>query len=301
VIGILTALQVEHDAVLAHLTEVKRHTHRHGTIFEVGRLASRPDRWVALGVIGAGAAGAAALTERAYAEFSPSAMLFVGIAGALRDWLEIGDVVVATSILAYQGGRSEDAGFMARPGAWPTSHALEQLARRLPRNPVVRAALAGPESQGPGATIYFEAIAVGDVVLNSKKSPLARQLRRNYNNAVAVEMESSGFALAAHQLDQVPIATVRAISDRADGTKSTTDGHGSQLLAARNAAAVAVALAAAADDPTDPGSDGPGAGQRPSPGGSPTSHHTTIGGNARVGQQIDVNHGSIENTWGDWS
>ncbi len=300
-IGILTALQVEYDAVRAHLTEVRPHTHRHGTIFEVGRLTSHPDRQIVLGVIGAGAAGAAALTERVYTEFSPSAMLFVGVAGALRDWLEIGDVVVATNILAYQGGRSEDTGFMARPDAWPTSHALEQLARRLPRDPAVRAALADPESEGPGASIHFEAVAVGDVILNSKKSPLARQLRRNYNHAVAIEMESSGFALAAHQLGQVPIATVRAISDRADGTKSTTDGHGSQLRAARNAAVVAVALAAAADDPTDPDSDGPGDGQRPSPGGSPTSHHTSIGGNARVGQQIDVNHGPIENTWGDWS
>jgi nucleoside phosphorylase len=298
----MTALPVEHGAVLAHLTEVKRHTHRHGTIFEVGRLASCPDRQIALGVTGAGATGAAALTERAYAEFSPSAMLFVGIAGALRDWLEIGDVVVATKILAYQGGRSEDAGFMARPDAWPTSHALEQLARRLPCDPAVCTALAVPEREGPGASIHFEAVAVGDVVLNSKKSSLSRQLRRNYNNAVAIEMESSGFALAAHQLGQVPIATVRGISDRADGSKSTTDGAGSQLVAARNAAAVAVALAAAAGGTADGQNAASGPGDRPSPGGSPASHHTTtIGGHARVGQQIEINHGPIENNWGDWS
>jgi adenosylhomocysteine nucleosidase len=295
-IVILTALQVEHEAVLDHLVEVSIHKHSHGTVFEVGHLASHPHRRIALGVTGPGAVGVAALTERAYAEFSPSAMLFVGIAGGLRDWLEIGDVVVATKVYAYQGGRSENSGFLARPGAWEVSHALEQLARRLPRDAGWCASLPNSGGKNVGPAVHFEAVAVGDVLLNSKTSPLARQIRRTYNDAVAIEMESSGFALAAHRLGKVPTATIRGISDRADGTKSATDGQGSQRLAARNAAAFAIALAAVADDDTD-GEGGKTSG-RPGP-ASPSiiNNSNTVRDNARVGQQIGTNHGTVHSTW----
>ncbi|WP_229796398.1 5'-methylthioadenosine/S-adenosylhomocysteine nucleosidase family protein [Saccharothrix coeruleofusca] len=281
---ILTALQVEQRAVLEHLVDVEPHRHAAGTIFDVGTLAGQRNRRVALGVTGPGALGAATLTERAFAEFSPSAMMFVGVAGGLRDWLEIGDVVVATKVYSYHGGRSEDEEFLVRPRAWEISHAVEQTARRLPRDNAWAAAL--PETPG----VHFEAIAAGDVVLNSTTSPVARKIRRNFNDAVAIEMESSGFALAGHLSGKVPMVTVRAISDRADGTKSTTDREGGQRVAARNAAAFAVALAAALDDDETPGGTAGAPGNAPT---LPTIRSTSVArDNAHVGQQIGVNFGA---------
>lgn len=286
-IVILTALPVEQRAVLEHLVDVEAHRHAAGTIFDVGSLATRRDRRIALGVTGPGALGAATLTERAFAEFSPSAMMFVGVAGGLRDWLEIGDVVVATKVYSYHGGRSEDDEFLVRPRAWEISHALEQTARRLPRDNSWCAAL--PEVP----SVHFEAIAAGDVVLNSTTSPVAQKIRRNFNDAVAIEMESSGFALAGHLSGKVPMVTVRAVSDRADGTKSTTDREGGQRVAARNAAAFAVALAAALDDGGT--AEAP---RQPSPASLPTIRNTnTARDNARVGQQIGVNLGALGAGW----
>nr|MDT0666020.1 purine phosphorylase [Micromonospora sp. DSM 115978] len=91
----------------------------------------------------------------------------------------------------------------------------------------------------------------------------------------------------------VPTATVRGISDRADGTKATTDGRGSQRLAARNAAAFAVALAAAADDDSE-NIDAARTGQPVPP--APTTVRNTVRG-GRVGQQIGVVHGNVHSTW----
>ncbi len=125
------------------------------------------------------------MTERAKAEFSPSAMMFVGVAGGLRDWLTIGDVIVATKIYSYQGGRSENDEFLIRPRSWDASHRIDQAARRLSRLDAWYDFLPEDATKDrPKA--YFEPIAVGDVLLNSTTSDLAQRLRQSYNDAVAV-------------------------------------------------------------------------------------------------------------------
>jgi len=292
VIVIMTALDVERAAVLEHLVDM-RPRRRDGTVFDVGVVAGYPAHRVALALTGAGTTAAAVLTERARAEFAPSAMVFVGVAGGLRDWLAIGDVVVGTKVYSYQGGRSEDDEFLVRPSAWSVAHRLDQEARRLPRGNAWHAFLpGGPGDEAPVA--YFEPVVVGDVVLNSRKSELAERLRTSYNDAVAVEMEGSGFAYAAHLGDQVPAIAVRGISDHADGGKAAADRLGGQRLAARNAAAFAIALITALEPDASDVADSGDNTQNPSP--APVIHSSnTARDNANVGQQIGVNLGSL---WG---
>jgi adenosylhomocysteine nucleosidase len=284
-IVMLTALAVEQDAVLEHLVGEREHRHAQGSLFDVGTLAGHPGREVAVGVTGQGALAAATLTERAIAEFSPSAVLFVGVAGGLRDWLEIGDVVVGTKVYAYHGGKSTDSAFLARPKAWEIAHELDQVARRVQRARTWHRS----SREGQAPEVYFEAIAAGDVVLDSKTSAVADALHHNYNDAVAVEMESAGFAAAGHLAGRTATATVRGISDHADGSKSVTDRRGGQRLAARSAAAFAVALAAAAHDSSAPGA-------KPLP-------QVSIGNFAQtartVGQQNNVNTGDFHMNLGE--
>jgi adenosylhomocysteine nucleosidase len=234
-IVILTALELEHAAVRTHLENVRPYRHPSGTLFDIGAVIGHPDAQVALAVIGAGNATAAALTERAIAEFQPSTVLFVGVAGGLRDWLSLGDVVVATRVYGYHGGRAETDEFLARPRAWDMPHHIEQLARHVARTPWSRGRLPATP------TVHFDPIAAGEVVLNSTNSPLARQIHTNYNDAIAVEMESAGVAHAGHLNMATPTATVRGISDLVNA-KDDTDLDGWQPIAARNAAAFAVAL-----------------------------------------------------------
>jgi adenosylhomocysteine nucleosidase len=226
-IVILTALDLEYNAVRAKLEDLKPHVHSQGTHFEVGRLAGTDCR-VALALVGKGNHAAAVLTERAIAEFTPTALLFVGVAGALRASIALGDVVVATHVYAYHGGTSLDDGLKSRPRVWETSHRADQIARHLAR--------LSPK------TIRFGPIAAGEVVLNSLLSEQARWIREHYNDALAIEMEGAGVAQAGH-FNSVPVVVVRGISDRADGTKQKTDRNRWQQRAMASAAEFAAALA----------------------------------------------------------
>ncbi|WP_405720634.1 hypothetical protein OG607_08320 [Streptomyces sp. NBC_01537] len=233
---ILTALPLEYQALRAHLTELEERIHPEGTIFEVGLLPGSPWK-VALAEIGQGARSAAVITERAHTWLQPEALLFVGVAGGLADDIALGDVVVATKVYGYHGGKQTPEGFHARPQAWDASHRLEQAARAALRDPQWGRRLAGPIP-----AVHFKPIAAGEIVLNDAQSSLTDQLTRQYNDAVAIEMESSGVAQAAHLTDALQTLTVRGISDKADGRKRTTDADGWQQLAAGHAAAAALAV-----------------------------------------------------------
>ncbi|GAA3152531.1 5'-methylthioadenosine/S-adenosylhomocysteine nucleosidase [Nonomuraea roseoviolacea] len=237
---ILTALDLEYEAVRRHLTGLRTHHHRAGTLFEVGYLADGECR-VVLGLVGKGNHPAAVLAERAISEFDPLALLFVGVAGRLWPQIGLGDVVVATHVYAYHGGTSEDEGFKARPRVWEISHEAAQRAHHLERSGTWTRRL--PE----GADIpkvRFGPIAAGEVVQDSAISRHAQWVRQTYNDALAIEMEAAGVAQAAHFNRSLPMIVVRGVSDRADGTKVTTDGANWQPRAVINAAAFATALAA---------------------------------------------------------
>jgi adenosylhomocysteine nucleosidase len=236
---VLTALDLEYDAVRAYLTDVETMLHHAGTVFEVGRLRGTPLR-IALAVAGEGNQAAAVLAERAVAAFAPGALFLVGIAGALRRDLSLGDVVVATRVYALHGGKEDASGLLARPCAWAAPHHLEQLARHVARSSWWRLAL--PPLPGPPCAVHFGPVAAGEVVLASRTGALTEHIRRHYNDAVAIEMESAGVAHAAHLNRAVPALTVRGISDRADEDKATTDAAGWQRTAACHAAAFSAAL-----------------------------------------------------------
>ncbi|MDT0400272.1 5'-methylthioadenosine/S-adenosylhomocysteine nucleosidase [Streptomyces sp. DSM 41635] len=225
---VLTALPLEYAAVRAHVDEREELVHRDGTRVEKGRLPGTP-WYVALAELGMGAERAAALTTQLINWLGPEAVFFVGVAGSLKDDVEIGDVVVGTKVYEIHGGKQTPEGFQVRPESLPGSHALVQAARSAVRDmPDVRA--------------HLLPIATGDVVLADATSEIARFIRRNYNDAGAIEMEGSGAAHAAHLNGQLNALVIRGISDRADAGKHEADASGSQKRAAEQAAAVTVAV-----------------------------------------------------------
>ncbi|WP_393058851.1 purine phosphorylase [Streptomyces sp. LN549] len=235
---ILTALNLEYQAVRRKLTAPQLHRHERGTRFEVGTVQGTSCR-VALGLTNKGNHSAAVIAERAMQEFSPVAVLFVGVAGALWESARLGDVVMATHVYAYHGGTSEDDGLKARPRAWEAAHGISQLGAHLAR---VNDWADDTPGHGRAPQVRFGAIAAGEVVQNSKISAEARWIRQHYNDALAIEMEAAGVAQAGH-LNGAPVAIIRGISDRADGTKSSAKDRNWQPRAAANAAAFAARLA----------------------------------------------------------
>ncbi|MBD0843170.1 5'-methylthioadenosine/S-adenosylhomocysteine nucleosidase [Streptomyces sp. TRM68416] len=234
---VLTALALEYRAVRDHITDREELVHPNGTRVERGRLpkgdhdgpSGAADWHVALAELGEGTRTAAALTTQLITWLKPQAVLFVGVAGSLKDDIEIGDVVIGTKVYGIHGGKQTPNGFLVRPEAWPVSNALLNAARSAVRDmPDVRA--------------HCKPIASGDVVLADAESEIARHLRENYNDAAAIEMEGSGAAQAAHLNGRLDALVIRGISDNANADKPTADAQGSQERAARQAASVAVAV-----------------------------------------------------------
>lgn len=192
-IVVLTATEAAHAACRGGLTGVRVHEGQAGTLFDVGSAGGHP---VALALVGKGNQASAALTERAITEFSPDSVFFVGEAGSLHSWVEPGDVVVATKVYAYHGGREDADGFKNRPDAWQAPHRLEQRARLVARS--------------FPAQVHFAPIAAGEILL-APGSATAAFLDSGYNDAAAVDTESAGAAGAAHLNDATPMLTIRSI------------------------------------------------------------------------------------------
>lgn len=229
---VLTALPLERTAMRRLLEGLERVDHA-GTVFERGRLPGTS--WtVYLAATGPGNDSAAVITERAINFVRPQAVFFVGIAGSLKSDVSRGDVVVALEVYAYHGGKESTEGFKGRPRSWETSHPLQQVAMYVHSVDDWRGALS--EAERATTKVHFKPIAAGDLVLDAPaESPSRVHLDRNFNDAVAVEMEGAGFANAATKAG-VPFLLVRGISDLANGTKQSTDGVGMQETAAKHAA-----------------------------------------------------------------
>ncbi|MEU4566935.1 5'-methylthioadenosine/S-adenosylhomocysteine nucleosidase [Micromonospora sp. NPDC023956] len=283
---ILTALNLEYEAVRETLSDLRVHRHTAGTRFEIGQLAGGRCR-VVLGLVGKGNHPAAVLAERAIAAFRPKAVLFVGVAGGLRPSIALGDVVVATHVYAYHGGTSQDDGLKARPRVWEIAHGPDQIARHLDRTRTWQRRL--PADAVP-PRVHFGPIAAGEVVQDSSISEQARWVRQHYNDALAIEMEAAGVAQAAHLNNALPVVVVRGVSDRADGTKAATDGIRWQPRAVANAVAFATALAEELTYDTD--TDQPGTKGSTAMHGDSVSNIAT--GNARVGFQAGHIYGTVQ-------
>ncbi|WP_013320651.1 SEFIR domain-containing protein [Gloeothece verrucosa] len=238
---ILTAIQVEYMAVRAYLSELREEMHPQGTIYERGKFIDNGKEWqVGIVEVGAGNAGAALEAERAIAYFNPSVILFVGVAGGIKD-VTLGDVVAATKVYGYESGKAKLV-FEPRPDVGISTYNLIQRAKAEARKEDWLQRL---QSSVPNSSprVFVAPIAAGEKVVASKKSAVFKFLQSNYGDALAVEMEGRGILQAAHANQQVSALIIRGISDLIE-KKGEADASGSQEIAARHASAFAFEILA---------------------------------------------------------
>ena len=240
---ILTALSVEYLAVCAHLSDLREEVHLQGTIYERGQFEANGQAWdIGIVEIGAGNTGAALEAERAIAYFNPDVILFVGVAGGIKD-VALGDVVASTKIYGYESGKAEER-FKPRPEIGLSAYNLEQRARVESRKGDWVARLSSVAEPKP--RVFVAPIAAGEKVIASTQSEICKFLKENYGDAIAVEMEGLGFLGAARANQKVSAMVIRGISDLIDG-KGETDNAGFQEIASHHASAFAFAMLAKLD------------------------------------------------------
>jgi nucleoside phosphorylase len=236
---IITSHLVEYRAVCDHLIDLREEVHPQGTIYQRGQFLS--DGWVwDVGIVevGPGNVGAALEVERAIAYFKPDLILFVGVAGGVKD-VALGDVVASTKVYGYELGKDE-ATFKPVPEMGLSGYSLEQRAkaearkgRWLERLPIQ------PQSM---PRIFIAPIAAGEKVLASTKSDVYKFLKSNYGDAIVVEMEGLGFlkAVRANRIDTIVVRGIAELIHK----KGTSDDQDYQKIAARNASAFAFEILA---------------------------------------------------------
>jgi nucleoside phosphorylase len=243
---ILTAIPAEYLAVTAHLTDLTEQEPHKGTVYEVGIF----ENWqVLVAEVGAGNANAGIEAERAITFFNPQVLLFVGVAGGVKD-VALGDVVAVTKAYAYESGKESKDGFLARPDVFTSTYDLTQRARTESRKPDWKARIAAEPTPSP--TVYIGPIAAGERVVAETKSVTFKFIKQTYNDTLAVEMEGAGCLAAAYKNSTILALVVRGISDLIDN-KEEDDAEGSQSVAAAHASAFAFqVLSKLNPDPANP-------------------------------------------------
>ena len=241
-LAILSALVDEQRGLIDHLEQPERIEHA-GRIFWLGRLHGLP---VVLTVSRIGKVSAAMTAATLIERFDAGAIVFTGVAGALADQVQVGDVVVAQDFLQhdldvsplfprYEVPAYGRARFVCHEDL---SAALRQAAQQ---------ALAGEFAQ---ASVHQGLIVSGDRFVSGacEVGALRQRLQLAGHAALAVEMEGAAVAqvCADHGL---PYAAMRTVSDRADDSAHRDFAEFVTQVASRYAQAIVSRLLIGLGDP----------------------------------------------------
>ena len=199
-IGIIGAMAVETEGLIAEMTDKKTHTVS-GVIYTEGKLCGRD---VVVATCGVGKVFAAICAEAMILHFGVSALLNTGVAGGLSPMLEVGDVVIADEVVQHDMNTTalgDPQGLLSGINVVKIK-ADEHLLKALCE------ATAALDYNGIVGTV-----ASGDLFVAKEKTKA--RLVADFD-AVACEMEGAAIGHVAY-VNQIPCAVLRAISDGGDG------------------------------------------------------------------------------------
>ena len=128
-----------------------------------------------------------------------------GIAGSLRNEINIGDIVLATVAVQHD---VDATGF-----GYPIGEIPQMGIKEFPADEKLRAlAEACSKKANPDIQVFCGRVASGDQFISSKEKK--NWIQENFD-AYCTEMEGAAIAQAAY-LNNIPYLVVRAISDKAD-------------------------------------------------------------------------------------
>jgi len=204
-IGIIGAMAVEVEGLLEKMNIDDIQTIG-GMVFYTGEIAGKK---AVVARCGVGKAHAAMCTQAMIISFPVTAVINLGVAGAIDNMLNIGDVVVSSDLVHHDMSTGTSGGAAGQvPG-------LDVLAFTAD-NELVKSAISAYNTvfeDGTGKA-HNGRIASGDQFVDNM--PQRQQIFDSFG-ALCVEMEGAAIAQVCY-LNQIPFVVIRAISDKADGS-----------------------------------------------------------------------------------
>jgi len=249
---ILTSVDYESRAVTAHLLKTELLSGENGSFYEYGYFSDPAGDWLVVHAITAqGNSDAALVVSKAHHDFGKfHVLMFVGVAGSLKEDVPIGSVVIGDYVYNGHSAKVEDTETHTRPHSKSSALELVNAARWLIHSDEWRDLICAPaemklqntaeySSDFPPLAFIKSIVSVEGVVAGSH-SNFYRLLRSRFNDCAAVEMEGWGVMTAAYQ-ENARAIIVRGISDMCAGKDHARDKQ-HQPIAAAHAAAFAFSI-----------------------------------------------------------
>lgn len=202
-IGIIGAMDVEIEELLKNMNQTKSEE-RYKNQFISGILANMP---VVVTKSGVGKVNASISALSLIRDYNVSAILFIGVAGAIHPDLHIGDMIVSTSCQEHD----IDASTLGFPrGTIPYQSVSE-----YPADPkLVQIALQAAKELDLSDTVNVRSgkVLSGDQFISSRS---AVEFLHQQLGGDCVEMEGAAVAHVCYQTD-TPYVVIRSMSDQAD-------------------------------------------------------------------------------------
>lgn len=201
--GIIGAMDVEVDGLKSEM--IDKHIEKYaGMEFCIGRLK---DHDVVVVKSGVGKVNAACCTQILADIYHVDAVINTGVAGSLRNEINIGDIVVSTDAIQHD---VDATCFGYAPGEVPQMGIVTFDADSRLRELVVKTC----REVNPDIGVHEGRIASGDhFVAGDKNKARIRKVYRAY----CTEMEGCAIAQVSWR-NRIPFVIIRAISDKADGS-----------------------------------------------------------------------------------
>jgi len=200
-IGILVAMQEEFQPLVARLADVREGEAARRPVVH-GRFGAQEVTLIAAGV---GKVNTAMASQILIDRYAVSVLYLTGVAGGVAPGLRPGDVVVADEVLQHDVD-STALGFA--PGEIPFADRWI-----FPTDERLRARLITAVEEVAGKAPFVGRIVSGDRFIADREEVL--RLRDRFR-AAAVEMEGGALGQVAWA-NGIPFATLRTVSDTADG------------------------------------------------------------------------------------
>ena len=202
-IGIIGAMEIEVEALKAKMEQVTL-TKKASMEFHEGKLNGKDVVVVRSGV---GKVNAAVCTQILVDEFHVDGVINTGIAGSLKNEINIGDIVISTDALQHD---VDARGFGYQRGQIPQMEVFSFVANPVMRETAVKVC----KEVNPDIQVFEGRIVSGDQFISDHdvKENLIKEF-----SGFCTEMEGASIAQTAY-LNKLPFVVIRAISDKADNS-----------------------------------------------------------------------------------